>query len=61
MLHDDVRDDRHAFKAGILKSLGCRPVLINSVDDHVHLLFELSRTISVGDVVMNVKKESSKF
>ncbi len=34
--------------ATVLQSLGCAPVRINSVEDHIHLLFDLSRTVSVS-------------
>jgi REP element-mobilizing transposase RayT len=36
-------------------------VLINSVQDHVHILFELGRTIAVSGAVEEVKKTSSKW
>ena len=36
-------------------------MLINSVEDHVHILFELARTASVSQAVEDVKKSSSKW
>jgi len=47
--------------ATVLKSLGCAPVLINSVEDHIHLLFDLARTVAVSQAVEDVKKSSSKW
>ena len=47
--------------AVVLQSLECPPTLINSVEDHVHILFELARTVSVSQVVEDVKKASSKW
>jgi REP element-mobilizing transposase RayT len=61
LITDAVRGSLHAYMATVLKNLGCTPVLINSVEDHVHLLFELSRTTAVSDVVEDVKKFSSKW
>ncbi len=61
MLSDSVRDSLHRYAATVLQNLGCRVVLINSVGDHMHLLFELSRTVSVSEVVEGVKKSSSKW
>ena len=61
MLTDAVRDSMHAYMAKVLWNLGCQAVLINSVEDHVHLLFELSRTTSISEVVEDVKKSSSKW
>lgn len=61
ILTDAVRDSLHAYMATVLKNLGCPVVLINSVEDHVHILFELSRTVSVSEAVEEVKKASSKW
>ena len=61
LITDPVRDALHAYMAGVLKNLGCAPVLINSVADHVHILFELARTVSVSQAVEEVKKASSKW
>jgi REP element-mobilizing transposase RayT len=56
-----VRESLHAYIATVLKNLDCHANLINSVEDHVHLLFELARTVSVSQVVEEVKKSSSKW
>jgi len=45
----------------VLQRLECPPILINSVEDHVHLLFELARTVSLSQAVEDVKKSSSKW
>jgi REP element-mobilizing transposase RayT len=60
-IRDAVRNDLHRYLAAILQNLDCGPDLINSVSDHVHLLFQLSRTYSVARVVEDVKKGSSKW
>ncbi len=61
LLHDAVRDSLHRYMATVLQNLGCPPVLINSVEDHVHILFELGRTVAVSEAVEEVKKTSSKW
>ena len=61
ILRDAVRDSLHAYMATVLQNLDCPPVLINSVEDHVHTLFELARTVSVSEAVEQVKKSSSKW
>ncbi len=60
-LSDSIRPTLHAYMATVLQNLGCPPVLINSVEDHVHILFDLARTISVSQAVEDVKKSSSKW
>ena len=39
----------------------CRVTLINTVDDHAHVLFELGRTISLSSAVEDLKKHSSRW
>ncbi len=60
-IHDAVRNSLHAYMAAVLLDFGCPAKLINSVDDHVHILFELSRTVSISQAVEKVKKTSSKW
>jgi len=45
----------------VLQNLGCPPVLINSVEDHTHALFELARTVTIAAAVEEVKSSSSKW
>jgi REP element-mobilizing transposase RayT len=58
---DGVRDHLHGYMASVLQNLGCAPVLINSMEDHAHLLFDLSRTVALSQAVEDVKKSSSKW
>jgi putative transposase len=61
LITDMVREPLHRYMATVLQNLGCAPVLINSVEDHAHLLFDLSRTVSASQAVEDVKKTSSKW
>jgi len=61
LITDNVRAELHAYMAVVLQNLGCTPVLINSVEDHIHLLFDLGRTTSISKAVEDVKKSSSKW
>jgi putative transposase len=61
LLHDAIRPDLHSYMATVLKNMDCPVLLINSVEDHVHILLDLSRTICVSSTVEHVKKTSSKW
>jgi REP element-mobilizing transposase RayT len=61
LLRDPIRDALHCYFAIVLKNLSCPPILINSVTDHVHLLFGLARTIPIAVAVEEIKKTSSKW
>ena len=51
----------HSYIAGILKNQDSPAIKINSVPDHIHILFRLSKNHALAKVVENAKKESSKW
>jgi REP element-mobilizing transposase RayT len=57
----ELRKQFHAYMAGILQELKCEPILINGVEDHVHVLCNLSRTLSLAKMIEELKKSSSKW
>ena len=57
----EVRPHLHAYLVGILHNLKCPSLQTGGADDHVHILFLLDRTVSLCDVVEEVKKGSSKW
>jgi len=61
MITNDIREELHRYLGGVLRNLGCKPILINSVEDHAHLLFLLSSTQSIAFVMMEIKEASSKW
>ncbi len=51
----------HAYMAGTLQYYESPALIINSVPDHVHILFRLSKNYALAKIVEEVKKESSKW
>ena len=49
------------YLATLCNSLNCNPVKIGGTDDHVHILCELSREITIRDLVSKLKTTSSKW
>ena len=60
-LPDDIRPDLHSYMGGILNGLGCFPFEINTEPDHAHLLFIMTRTETVSNVVGQLKKSSNDW
>jgi REP element-mobilizing transposase RayT len=54
-------DELHKYAAGICKEQKCYLIEMNNVVDHVHILLELHRTKAIADVVMHVKKGTSRW
>lgn len=56
-----VEGELHAYLGGILRDINCPSLTIGGTVDHVHILFALSRTWAISDVVEEVKTGSSKW
>ena len=60
-LEEGIREELHRYASGILKDCDSPALAVNSVRDHIHILFNLHRTKSLADVVMEVKRGTSKW
>jgi putative transposase len=56
----ELRSQVHAYLTGTLRCLECDPLIIGGVEDHVHILCELSRKISLSELVKNLKTSSTR-
>ena len=61
LIAKSIKGDLHRHMIGTLKELGCQTLAINSIEDHVHILFRISRTRSMSEVAEKVKGSSSKW
>jgi putative transposase len=57
----DLQAELHPYLSAVLNNDGCSTIQVGGVEDHVHLLFGLSRTQTLARVVENVKTSSSKW
>ena len=61
LLRDEERNQLHAYIAGILKNNESPLIEINSVKDHIHILFAQSKKYIPAKVVEHVKSASSAW
>lgn len=61
LICNEIRSDLHSYMAGTFKELKSPALIINSVTDHVHFLFRLSKNVALTVIVEQVKKSSSKW
>lgn len=59
LLRDEERGQVHAYITGILKNHDSPLIEINSVRDHIHILFAPSKNHAVAKIVEQVKSSSS--
>lgn len=60
-LEKGIREKSHAFLAGAVRQCDCEAYRVGGVADHVHLSVRLSRTLTVADLVKEIKTASSKW
>lgn len=51
----------HAYMAGIINNLHQKPMLINSMPDHIHILMGAKPTVSLSDLIREIKSCSSRW
>jgi REP element-mobilizing transposase RayT len=56
-----LQRDVHAYLSATLNNMDCPCLKAGGVADHVHILCRLSRTITVADLVRDIKKASSSM
>lgn len=56
-----IRHDLHPYIVGVLANIGCPSIQTGGVEDHVHILFRLSRTVTLAQVVEKTKTSTSKW
>ena len=60
-LADDLREELHAYVAGIVENRKGTLLRAGSVSDHVHLLLAHPRTCAPSELVQEIKMGSSKW
>jgi len=56
-----VRQDLHSYMAGTCRNLESPSIIVGGVADHVHVLCRLAKTLTVSDLIREIKRESSKW
>ncbi len=60
-LNAQIRPHLFAYMASLARKQGSYVYEIGGVEDHVHVLLTLPRTITMAQLVLFIKKESSKW
>ncbi len=56
-----IREKVYAYMAGICKNLNAPALIINGVDEHVHLLSRFSKTLTIANYLKEIKRNSSAW
>ena len=61
LLQKEWRQEVFKYMAGIIKNKGQKPIIINGVEDHVHVFVGLKPSMALSDLVRDIKNNSSNF
>ncbi len=60
-IQPDIRPNLHAYLSTVARDAGCECYRVGGVADHVHLAIRLSRTLTIADLIENLKTTTSKW
>ncbi|PSR11090.1 MAG: IS200/IS605 family transposase [Bacteroidetes bacterium] len=61
LLQKPWRGEVFKYMSGIIKGKNQKPIIVNGVADHVHVFVGLKPSMSIADLVRDIKNNSSKF
>ena len=59
ILHKDIRSEFYAYLIGIFKAKNCKYYQVGGVDDHIHISCSLPKTLSISDLIKEIKTRTS--
>ena len=61
LLQKPWRDEVFKYMSGIVKGKNQKPIIVNGVANHVHLFVGLKPSMSLSDLIRDVKNNSTNF
>ena len=61
LLSKTFREEVFKYMSGIVKAKGQKSIIINGVEDHVHLFIGLKPSMRLSDLVRDIKNNTTNF
>lgn len=61
LLQKSWREKVFMYMSGIIKEKGQKAIIVNGVADHVHIFVGIKPSVSLSDLVRDIKNNSSRF
>lgn len=61
LITNEIKPELFAYLGGLIKELKGKPIIINGMSDHFHILAALPPTVSTAEAMRFVKANSSKW
>ena len=61
LIPSEIEKNLYSYIAGICDNEKCYPILINGMNDHIHILCKQSKNITISDLLKVLKANSSRW
>ena len=61
VIADDWKTTVFSVIGNLINETGCKTIIVNGVEDHVHCFLGLKPTVSISELMKTVKAKSSKY
>ena len=61
LITDECKSEIFSTIGNFINQTGCKTIIVNGFEDHVHCLLALKPTISVSDLMKSIKGKSSRY
>jgi len=61
LISQSWKDELHKYIAGIIKGKNQKPIIVNGMPDHIHAFIGLKPSMSISDLVRDIKNNSTNF
>ena len=61
LIAKEWKDELHKYIAGIIKGKDQKSIIVNGMPDHIHIFVGLRPSMSISDLVRDIKNNSSNF
>ncbi|MDA3928849.1 MAG: IS200/IS605 family transposase [Prolixibacteraceae bacterium] len=61
LIHNEWRQSLQGIIGNLINESGCKTIIINGDEDHIHCFVSLKPTISISELMKGVKAKSSKY
>ena len=61
LITQNIKDNVHKYITGVIKGCNQKPIIINGMPDHIHILIGFSPNISLSDLVRDIKANTTNY
>lgn len=61
LIKPGFENELYGYIHGIIENNGSKLIIAGGVEDHIHLLVSIGRSVTIGELVGDIKRDSSKW